>query len=103
MRDGWPEELLRKNRETTGTQREAFTKAVQRGLNIAFGTDAGVYPHGENARQLPIMVRLGLDPARRRSCGHRRRGALHGLGARRRRARAGALRRPRRRARLRPR
>ncbi len=61
-RDGWPEELLRKNRETTGTQREAFTKAVERGLNLAFGTDAGVYPHGKNARQLPIMVRLGLPP-----------------------------------------
>jgi len=62
VRDGWPAELLRKNRETTGTQREAFSKAVERGLNIAFGTDAGVYPHGANARQLPIMVRLGLAP-----------------------------------------
>jgi imidazolonepropionase-like amidohydrolase len=62
VREGWPEDLLRKNRETTGTQREAFTKAVGLGLNIAFGTDAGVYPHGKNARQLPIMVRLGLAP-----------------------------------------
>jgi imidazolonepropionase-like amidohydrolase len=62
VREGWPAELLRKNRETTGTQREAFSKAVERGLNIAFGTDAGVYPHGANARQLPIMVRLGLAP-----------------------------------------
>ena len=61
-RDGWPEELMRKNRETTETQRAAFTQAVQRGNLIAFGTDAGVFPHGENARQLPIMVRLGLAP-----------------------------------------
>ena len=103
VRDGWPEELLRKNRETTGTQREAFTKAVERGLNIAFGTDAGVYPHGENARQLPIMVRLGLDSARDPAGGHPRRGALHGVGAGRRDAGAGALRRPGRGPRLRAR
>lgn len=61
-REGWPEELLRKNRETTQTQRAAFTRAVERGNLIAFGTDSGVYPHGQNARQLPIMVRLGMTP-----------------------------------------
>ncbi len=61
-RDGWPEELMRKNRETTETQRAAFSEAVRRGNRIAFGTDAGVYPHGENARQLAVMVRLGMTP-----------------------------------------
>jgi imidazolonepropionase-like amidohydrolase len=61
-RDGWPEELMRKNRETTETQRVAFSRAVERGNRLAFGTDAGVYPHGANARQLPIMVRLGMTP-----------------------------------------
>jgi imidazolonepropionase-like amidohydrolase len=59
---GWPEEFLRKNDETTGAQREGFRKAVAAGVKVAYGTDAGVYPHGLNARQLPYMVRHGLTP-----------------------------------------
>ena len=39
-----------------------FAAAVRRGVQVAFGTDAGVFPHGLNARQLPVMVRLGLSP-----------------------------------------
>lgn len=61
-RDHWPEEILRKNRETTETQRVAFRKAVSLGINIAYGTDSGVYPHGLNAAQLPYMVKYGLTP-----------------------------------------
>ena len=61
-RDGWSAEILRKNRESTGTQREAFTKAVRAGVRIAFGTDAGIFPHGQNARQFAYMVRYGLSP-----------------------------------------
>lgn len=61
-REGWSEEIMRKNRETTGTQREAFTKAVRAGVKIGFGTDAGIFPHGENARQFAYMVRYGLTP-----------------------------------------
>jgi imidazolonepropionase-like amidohydrolase len=61
-RDGWPEETLRKNRETTETQRAAFRRAVSLGVNIAYGTDSGVYPHGLNALQLPLMVRYGMTP-----------------------------------------
>jgi imidazolonepropionase-like amidohydrolase len=59
---GWPEEILRKNDETTEAQRQAFRKAVAAGVKIAFGTDAGVYPHGDNARQLPYMVKYGMTP-----------------------------------------
>jgi imidazolonepropionase-like amidohydrolase len=59
---GWPEEYLRKNDETTDAQRQGFRKAVAAGVKIAYGTDAGVYPHGWNARQLPYMVRYGLTP-----------------------------------------
>ncbi len=58
----WPEEYLRKNDETTEAQRQGFRKAVAAGVHIAFGTDAGVYPHGDNARQLPYMVRYGMTP-----------------------------------------
>ncbi|HZE73702.1 MAG TPA: amidohydrolase family protein, partial [Gemmatimonadales bacterium] len=59
---GWSAEILRKNDETTEAQRLGFRKAVAAGVKIAFGTDAGVYPHGDNARQLPYMVRWGMTP-----------------------------------------
>ena len=58
----WPEEFLRKNRETTEIQREAFTKAVKAGVPIVYATDAGVFPHGLNARQFRIMVARGMTP-----------------------------------------
>ena len=61
-REGWPEEYLRKNRETTDAQRAAFRRAVALGVNIGFATDAGVYPHGLNARQFAYMVRYGMTP-----------------------------------------
>lgn len=56
----WPEEFLRKNRETTQIQRENFTKAHQAGVIIVYGTDAGVYPHGDNAKQFAYMVEHGM-------------------------------------------
>ncbi|GIS86251.1 MAG: Xaa-Pro dipeptidase [Woeseia sp.] len=56
----WPEEFLRKNRETTQIQRENFTKAHQAGVIIVYGTDAGVYPHGDNAKQFAYMVNYGM-------------------------------------------
>jgi imidazolonepropionase-like amidohydrolase len=61
-RDGWPEEILRKNRETTDIQRAAFAKAVKAGVRIGFGTDAGIFPHGDNARQFAYMVKYGMSP-----------------------------------------
>jgi len=61
-REGWPAETLRKNRETTDIQRQVFRSAVKKGVKIAFGTDAGVYPNGLNARQLPYMVKHGMTP-----------------------------------------
>jgi imidazolonepropionase-like amidohydrolase len=61
-KEGWPAEYLRKNRETTNVQRIGFTKAVKLGVKLAYGTDAGVYPHGQNARQFAYMVRFGMTP-----------------------------------------
>jgi imidazolonepropionase-like amidohydrolase len=61
-RDGWSAEILRKNLDTTDAQREGFRKAVVAGVNIAYGTDSGVYPHGDNARQFAYMVRHGMTP-----------------------------------------
>lgn len=61
-RDGWPEEIMRKNRETTDIQRQNFARAVKAGVRIGFGTDAGIYPHGDNAKQFPYMVKYGMTP-----------------------------------------
>ena len=61
-KEGWPAEYLRKNRETTDTQRAVFHRAVELGVNLGYGTDAGVYPHGLNARQFRNMVKYGMTP-----------------------------------------
>ena len=59
---GYPEEFMRKNDETTEAQRIVFEKAYAAGVPILFGTDAGVLPHGKNARQFAVMVRRGMTP-----------------------------------------
>jgi imidazolonepropionase-like amidohydrolase len=59
---GWDQEILRKNDETTEAQRAGFRKAVAAGVKIAYGTDSGVYPHRSVARQLRYMVRYGMTP-----------------------------------------
>jgi len=56
------EESLAKERTVGKAQRERFQAAVEAGVNIAYGTDAGVYPHGQNGRQFAYMVKWGLTP-----------------------------------------
>jgi len=58
---GFTDEMLEKERMVGQQQREGFRKAAQAGVKIAFGTDAGVYPHGWNAKQFAYMVRYGLS------------------------------------------
>jgi imidazolonepropionase-like amidohydrolase len=41
---------------------ETFRKAYKRGVKIAFGTDAGVFPHGENGKEFTNMVDAGMPP-----------------------------------------
>lgn len=55
-------ESLEKERRVGATQRENFRKAHAAGATLGFGTDAGVYPHGQNARQFARMVRFGMSP-----------------------------------------
>jgi imidazolonepropionase-like amidohydrolase len=59
---GFTDEMLEKERMVGQQQREGFRKAAQAGVKIAFGTDAGVYPHGWNAKQFAYMVKYGLSP-----------------------------------------
>ncbi len=58
-----PEEFVEKEKAIGRLQRENFAKAVQAGAKMAFGTDAGVYPHGDNAKQFFYMVKYGMTPA----------------------------------------
>jgi imidazolonepropionase-like amidohydrolase len=59
---GYPEKIIEKERMVGRTQRENFQKAAKAGVKLAFGTDAGVYPHGWNAKQFAHMVKWGLTP-----------------------------------------
>lgn len=56
------EESLAKERKTGALQRENFSKAVKAGVKMVMGTDAGVYPHGDNLKQLSRMVTFGMEP-----------------------------------------
>ena len=60
---GLPKENVDKERAIGRLQRENFERAVKGGAKMAFGTDAGVYPHGDNAKQFFYMVKFGLTPA----------------------------------------
>ncbi|MGA4606375.1 amidohydrolase family protein [Pseudoalteromonas maricaloris] len=53
-------ESLDKERKVGATQRASFTKAVKAGVNMVFGSDAGVYPHGDNGKQFSRMVKFGM-------------------------------------------
>jgi imidazolonepropionase-like amidohydrolase len=55
-------ESIEKEKKVGRLQRENFKRAFQAGAKIAYGTDAGVYPHGDNARQFGKMVEWGMQP-----------------------------------------
>ena len=55
-----PREFALEDYELGEVQRKNFTKAVRGGLKMTFGTDAGVCPHGTNARQFAFMVKYGM-------------------------------------------
>ena len=61
-RRGYPQAILENEKRVGRTQRENFRKAWKAGVKMAFGTDAGVYPHGDNARQFAKMVEWGMTP-----------------------------------------
>lgn len=59
---GYPQKIIDKERMVGRVQRENFRKAFKAGVKCAFGTDAGVYPHGWNAKQFAKMVDWGMTP-----------------------------------------
>ncbi|MBU6165997.1 MAG: amidohydrolase family protein [Alphaproteobacteria bacterium] len=61
-KNGLDEQNLAKEREVGLRQRQAFQAAWRAGVKMVFGSDAGVYPHGDNARQFAKMVEWGMTP-----------------------------------------
>src|SRR5258708_36235592 len=59
---GIAQEKVGKEKMVGRLQRENFEKAFKAGAKMAFGTDAGVYPHGDNAKQFFYMVKFGMTP-----------------------------------------
>ncbi len=58
-----PEEFIEKEKKLGQLQRDNFRKAYQAGVKMAFGSDSGVYPHGDNGKQFRYMVGYGMTPA----------------------------------------
>jgi imidazolonepropionase-like amidohydrolase len=59
---GLPEKMVEKERQLRKAQNVNWRRAIAAGVKMAFGTDAGVYPHGTNARQFKYLLELGLTP-----------------------------------------
>ena len=61
-KNGMLPESIEKERKIGKLQRENFRKAYLAGARMAFGTDGGVYPHGDNWRQFWVMAEWGMKP-----------------------------------------
>lgn len=57
-----PETSVAKAHEVADIHRASFAKAVEAGVKVAMGTDSGVTPHGNNLRELQLMVEGGMTP-----------------------------------------
>ncbi len=58
----YPPAIQEKAKAADTAHSEMFRNAVQLGVKIAFGTDAGVFPHGDNAKEFKLMTDLGMPP-----------------------------------------
>jgi imidazolonepropionase-like amidohydrolase len=59
---GYLDEFIEKEKLAGESQRRVIRRAIELGVRIAFGTDAAVIPHGDNAKQVPVYLRLGMSP-----------------------------------------
>jgi len=60
--DNYPSALQAKAKAAGAARSEMFRNAVKMGVRISFGTDAAVFPHGQNAKEFKLMVDLGMTP-----------------------------------------
>src|SRR6201993_4143710 len=60
--ENYPPALQAKAKAAAVARSDMFRNAVKMGLRISFGTDAAVYPHGQNAKEFKLMVDLGMKP-----------------------------------------
>jgi imidazolonepropionase-like amidohydrolase len=60
--DNYPLALQAKAKAAAAARSDMFRNAVKMGVKISFGTDAAVYPHGQNAKEFKLMVDLGMTP-----------------------------------------
>jgi imidazolonepropionase-like amidohydrolase len=60
--NGTEQESLDKEKMIGLKQRQTFQRATRAGVKMLFGTDAGIYPHGQNGRQFAKMVQWGMTP-----------------------------------------
>ena len=60
--DNYPPVLQAKAKAAAAARSDMFRNAVKMGVRISFGTDAAVYPHGQNAKEFKLMVDLGMSP-----------------------------------------
>jgi imidazolonepropionase-like amidohydrolase len=60
--DNYPPALQAKAKAATAARSEMFRNAVKMGVRISFGTDAAVFPHGQNAKEFKLLVDLGMSP-----------------------------------------
>jgi len=58
----YPPALQAKAKAATAARSDMFRNAVKIGVKISFGTDAAVFPHGQNAKEFKLMVDLGMKP-----------------------------------------
>jgi len=58
----YPPAIQAKAKAATEARSEMFRNAVKIGVKISFGTDASVYPHGQNAKEFALMTGLGMKP-----------------------------------------
>jgi imidazolonepropionase-like amidohydrolase len=57
-----PPAIAAKARQVIPLARESHRQAIRAGVRVAFGTDAGVYPHGDNAKEFVAYVEYGMRP-----------------------------------------
>ena len=81
-KDRMPDYHYQKKVRWSGVTKENISRAIERGVPIALGTDAAVCPHGQNLMELSYLVDLGMDPMAAIVAGTRTAAGLLGLGDR---------------------